>query len=157
MIKILFVCTANICRSPTAHAILQKRINNARLQNHIEVDSAGTHGTEGVPADPRSAMIAARKGVNLSGLYSRALTDSDFSEFDHILIMDQKNLSAIQRKWPNIDHSQVKLLMEYSERSEQEVPDPYKGEAEDFINAYLLIDNACAGLINHLQQQINSN
>lgn len=134
--KVLFVCTANICRSPTAQTIFQKLVFSQQLPSMVSVDSAGTHANDGVSADSRSAMTASRKGVNLSGIYSRALTQKDFCEFDNILVMDQKHLESIQRKWPEADHSRVSLLLKHNDSPQQEIPAPYKGETEDVILAY---------------------
>lgn len=153
--KILFVCTANICRSPTAHALFQKLVNEAHLSDKITVDSSGTHATQGALADPRSAMIASRKGINLGSMHSRPLTNEDFVEHDYILVMDHKNREAIERKWPEADHSNVQLLMNYATGNDaNEVPDPYRGEAEDFIRAYELIDQGCRDLLAALRDKL---
>ena len=86
MIRVLFVCLGNICRSPTAHGVLLERLQQEGLADKVEVDSAGTAGWHvGKPADERSQKAAAARGFDLSKLRARQVQISDFSEFDYVL------------------------------------------------------------------------
>ncbi|MFT5041108.1 MAG: protein-tyrosine phosphatase, partial [Hyphomicrobiaceae bacterium] len=96
MMRVLFVCLGNICRSPTADAVFTKVVKDAGLDQVIEIDSAGTYGYhEGQPPDPRSQQVARRRGYDLSGLRGRKVTADDFDRFDYILAMDRSNLADL--------------------------------------------------------------
>ncbi|MHC4816226.1 MAG: low molecular weight protein-tyrosine-phosphatase, partial [Planctomycetota bacterium] len=89
-VKVLFVCTGNICRSPTAEGVLRKLVSDAGLGNRIEVDSAGTEGYHvGDPPDPRAIRTASRRGYDLSGLRARRVKRGDFERFDLLISMDR--------------------------------------------------------------------
>src|SRR5713101_8646772 len=93
---VLFVCTGNICRSPTAEAIFRKLATDAGMA--VTADSAGTHGYHvGEPPDPRAQKAAAKRGYDLSGLRARTIEDADFQRFDLILAMDQEHHATLSR------------------------------------------------------------
>ncbi len=152
--KILFVCLGNICRSPAAEGIFKKKIKDRNIENLFIVDSAGTGGWHvGNLADPRMCEAALSRGINLTSR-SRKIEESDLYEFDHILVMDNDNLSAvkslIQDKLHTI-HSKIELILRYSKKSQlQEVPDPYYGGQNGFDKVLDLLDDAIDGLIDSL-------
>ena len=95
------VCLGNICRSPTAHGVLQKMIENRGLSGDIEVDSAGTSTYHiGERPDSRSIAAAAQRGYKLDDQFARQVSVSDFHDFDYILAMDQDNLFHLQQLKP---------------------------------------------------------
>ena len=99
MVKVLFVCMGNICRSPTAEAVFKKMVKEAGLTDKVIVDSAGTHGYHvGEAPDVRAQIAGRKRGYDLSELRARQITSDDFRECDFILAMDWENLTAIDRK-----------------------------------------------------------
>lgn len=149
MIKVLFVCLGNICRSPTAHAVFEALVKREGLQEQIEVDSAGTGDWHiGHPPDKRAAAAAARRGFDMSALRARQFSAVDFSHFDYILAMDEKNLADIQALAPVSHRATVKLFLEYTSHfSEREVPDPYYGGDAGFEHVLDMIEDASQGLL----------
>lgn len=134
MARILFVCTGNICRSPTAEGVARHFIETGGLGNLVEVDSAGTHGYHvGEAPDPRTQKAAKQRGYDLSGLRARKLELSDFQEFDLLLAMDRGHLQLMQRQCPEVYRPRLGLFMAYARDSEfDEVPDPYYGGPRGF-------------------------
>ena len=148
MKRLLFVCMGNICRSPTAQAVMRAKLARAGLQR-IEVDSAGTHGYHvGDAPDPRSQRHAARRGYDLSPLRARALVAEDFEAFDRVLVMDSNNLAAARRLCPAAFQDRLQLLLDFApEQALREVPDPYYGGADGFEQVLDLVQAACDGLL----------
>lgn len=141
-VKILMVCLGNICRSPLAEGIMQSKLPVA----DFIVDSAGTgnwHAGEG--PDRRSVATAKNRGLDISCQKARQIKVSDFSEFDHIYVMDTSNLSDVQKLAPNASaKAKVKLMMdEVHPGKNVNVPDPYYGGPEGFDNVYDMLDEAC--------------
>ena len=105
MVKVLFVCLGNICRSPTADGIFRKLVADANLQGQILVDSAGTGGWHiGKGPDSRTVAAAKKRGYDLSQLRARQVSGADFAEFDYVLAMDKSNLMDLQRLKPSSYH-----------------------------------------------------
>ena len=152
MIKVLFVCLGNICRSPTAHAVLQQMVGQQGLQDKIVVDSCGTGSWHiGNPPDKRMQQVALQHGYDLSGLHARKLTAEDFDTYDYILGMDTRNVADILKKMPAHYSGKVALLLDYSsDKNVLEVPDPYYGGEEGFERVLHLIEMACTGLLSEL-------
>jgi protein-tyrosine phosphatase len=99
--RILMVCTGNICRSPTAEAVLRKRLADSGLHRGVEVDSAGTVDYHvGSPPDHRAQAHAARRGYDLSRLRARHLRPADFEQFDLLLAMDADHLNHMLERCP---------------------------------------------------------
>lgn len=152
MIKVIFVCMGNICRSPTAEGIFRHLVQAKGLESRILIDSAGTHGYHaGDPPDPRAAAAAAKRGYDLSGIRGRSVLPADFMEFDYILAMDSENLVFLRALKPDGAPTDAKLFLEFSRRfTEREVPDPYYGGPQGFDRVLDLIEDAAAGFLEHL-------
>ena len=153
--RILFVCTGNICRSPTAEGVLRKVIERTGMAGRIEVDSAGTHGYHvGDPPDERSQQAAKRRGYDISGLRGRRVSPEDFRRFDIILAMDREHLEILECSRPTGATCRIGLLLEYCSRfEEEEVPDPYYGGPDGFEHVLDLIEDAATGLIAALRNE----
>lgn len=148
---ILFVCAGNICRSPTAHAVLQQKLVERGAAARVAVDSAGIGDWHaGELPDRRSREHAARRGYDLSGLRARQVTRADFSRFSHVLAMDRQNLQALQRLRPDVCAGELGLFLSYGRRGLLEVPDPYYGGAEGFEQVLDLVEDAAEGLLARL-------
>ncbi|MBB3046307.1 protein-tyrosine phosphatase [Litorivivens lipolytica] len=155
MVRVLFVCLGNICRSPTAHAIFEQRVKDAGLSDRVSVDSAGTGDWHiGRPPDPRATEAAAKRGFDMSHLRARQFCTEDFQNFDYILAMDEANLSDIQALAPASHGARVELFLDYASHfTEREVPDPYYGGDEGFTHVLDLVEDAANGLLKTLQER----
>jgi len=156
--KVLCVCLGNICRSPTAEAVLQHQVARAGLP--IQIDSAGTSNYHPNKApDLRSQRHAALRGIDLSGLRARQVAPSDFIEFDLILAMDRANLADLQRMQQQAKQqystqrlAQLALMSQHDARWPQhDVPDPYYGEPSDFERVLDQCDSAAQGWLRYWQ------
>ena len=129
MRSILFVCTANICRSPTAEAVLRRHLADKGLLDHFELDSAGTHDLQvGKPPSPLAVERAHLRGYDLANLVARQVRATDFDDFDLILGMDRGHLSNLRKIAPTRCKHKIELFLEYGERFHgKDVPDPYGG------------------------------
>ena len=146
---VLFVCTGNICRSPTADGVLRHLVAEQRLGGRIEVDSAGTQSYHiGDAPDRRSQKHASRRGYDLSSLRARQVNINDYAEYDLILAMDKSHLNYLMQYCPAEYQSKVKLFLSFASQStEQEVPDPYYGGEQGFEHVLDLIEDACQGIV----------
>ena len=152
MKKLLFVCLGNICRSPTAHAVMRQKLADAGI--NIEVESAGTSAShKGEAPDPRSVRQGMQAGYDFSGIRSRPVQEQDFVDYDLILAMDNDNLRVLQQRCPPIYQHKVQLLLQYHPAYPQysEVPDPYYGGAKGFALVLSLIEQGCDGLLQQLR------
>jgi len=139
--RVLIVCMGNICRSPTAEAVLRSHLRKAGLQ--IQVDSAGTEDYHiGAAPDSRSIKHASLRGYDLGGLRARKVNPSDFSEFDLILAADDANLAELNRRCPREHQHKLSLFLENAA-----VPDPYYGGIEGFEKVLDLIESRAAALV----------
>jgi protein-tyrosine phosphatase len=147
--KILFVCTGNICRSPTAEGVARGLAAKHGVDHLFEFDSAGTHGYHvGDPPDPRTVAAARRRGYDLSSLRARRVTEFDFIRFDHVLAMGRDHLESLQRVCPRSHENKLGLFLDFSERfGEEEVPDPYYGGIQGFEHVLDLVEDAATQLI----------
>lgn len=155
MRRILFVCTGNICRSPTAEAVARHWLRMVGLDGEVSVDSAGISGYHvGEAPDPRSQQYAAKRGYDLSRLRGRKLTAEDFAQFDLLLAMDHGHLQHMQRKCPAQYSHKVRLFLEFAEDAPgREVPDPYYGGDAGFDQVLDLCERGIHGLIDTLREQ----
>jgi protein-tyrosine phosphatase len=151
--SVVFVCTGNICRSPTAEGVFLKLAGDAGLSGGIVIDSAGTHGYHvGEPPDARTREAAARRGYDLSGLRARKFQQEDFHRFDLVLAMDRDNHALLARLAQPAQAPKLKMMMEYARRfREFDVPDPYYGGAEGFERVLDMIEDAARGLLDVLR------
>ncbi|MGZ5584538.1 MAG: low molecular weight protein-tyrosine-phosphatase [Usitatibacter sp.] len=148
MRSILFVCTANICRSPMAEGVFRKLVEAVPGKKSFDIDSAGTHDYHiGKPPFPPAVASAKRRGYDITHLVSRRIRAHDFDHFDHILAMDRSNLASLRQIAPTRCKHKIELLLEYGDKFHgKEVPDPYGGEVKDFELALDMIEDGCRGL-----------
>jgi protein-tyrosine phosphatase len=153
---VLFVCTGNICRSPTAEGVLRKLAADAGLAHRIRVDSAGTHGYHvGEAPDARAQAHARRRGYDLSDLRARRFSREDFHTFDLILAMDREHHAILARLAPSSAGQKLRLMLEFARRpGGDEVPDPYYGGPDGFELVLDLIEDAAEGLLDHLKAEL---
>ena len=149
--RVLFVCAGNICRSPTAEAVMRALIAEAELHDEIVVESAGTGGWHvGDPPDPRSVAAAAERGVELTGA-ARQVDEADFEGYDLLVAMDRSNRDALLRLAPDGDaRGRVTLLREYGDGDAHDVPDPYYGGEEGFAEVVEIVERNCRALLDDL-------
>jgi protein-tyrosine phosphatase len=149
----------NICRSPAAEGVMNKLIKSEKLDDKIEVDSAGTIGYhEGEPADPRMSKHAAKRGYKLSSKSRKFNPKKDFDEFDYILTMDDNNYkdilsSDIDKKYR---HKVQKISNYFENNGYTEVPDPYYGSSHEFEKVLDLLEEANNNLLIKIRQDIES-
>lgn len=150
--RILFVCLGNICRSPSAEAVFQKRFSEMGIQAHL--DSAATsHFHVGHPSDPRSISHAEKRGYKMTHL-GRQLSLEDFDNFDLIFGMDDSNIANILKICPDHHKHKVSLLTQFAKNKHYlHVPDPYYGQPEDFELVLDIIENCAEGFIDSLKIQ----
>ncbi|MDQ3261626.1 MAG: low molecular weight phosphotyrosine protein phosphatase [Pseudomonadota bacterium] len=155
MIRVLFVCMGNICRSPTAEGVFRHVVEQAGLSMQIVTDSAGTSDYQkGNPVDRRAQLAAGKRGYNLSRLQARQVGPQDFHEFDHILAMDYKNLDHLKSIYPNGARAEVSLFLQYARNARmREVPDPYFGSVDGFELVLDLVEDAAHGFLQHLLER----
>lgn len=152
--RVLFFCMGNICRSPTAHGVLRERLLARGLHQRVAVDSAGTHAYHvGEPPDPRSQYHAQRRGYDLSDLRARQLAPADFERAHLLLAMDWDNLALAEAMCPPAHRRKLRRLTEFCRRHDSPVvPDPYYGGTDGFEHVLDLIEDACDGLIDHIER-----
>ena len=153
MIRVLFVCLGNICRSPTAEGVFRALVAREGLAHAIATDSAGTADYHiGEPPDPRSRAAALKRGVDISDLRGRQVARDDFVRFHYVLAMDRSNYNSLARLCPTDARDRLRLFLEFAtDAGLDEVPDPYYGGGDGFEHVLDLAEAASAGLLAHIR------
>ncbi len=155
-INVLFVCLGNICRSPSAQGILEKQIAKLNLTDSIQVDSCGTAPFNvGKSPDDRALQACAAAGYDISMQIARQIEDEDYLNFDYIIPMDRKNMMSVTAWQPKDFSGEIKLMMQYHPNAlgNTQIPDPYHDRPEAFNPIISCLEEACAGLLEHIQQK----
>jgi len=182
-VRLCFVCLGNICRSPTAEAVMRHLVRQAGLDDRIEIESAGTGDWHvGEPRDRRSREVGERRGIPLTGR-ARQFVPADFARFEHVLAMDGKNLNDLRAMAPDqAARSKLRLLRsfegaetlegfpdppaltplaeaELSRRdqaspADADVPDPYYGGGDGFDQVFDICQAACLGLLAQVRREL---
>jgi protein-tyrosine phosphatase len=151
-IRVLFICTGNICRSPTAEAVFRRRIQQAGLEHAFSSDSAGTHDFNlGSAPDLRAQAAAGHRGYRMEGMHARQVTMDDFQTFDFILVMDKSNLAILKKACPPECLHKLTLVTQFSSKYPGwEIPDPYSGDSLAFERVLDMLEDAVEGLVKRL-------
>ena len=153
--RVLFVCTGNICRSPTAAAVFRARAADRGLDGQLEADSAGTTGYHvGEGPDARAQRHAVRRGYDMSGQHARRLEAADFDRFDLILGMDRSHLQRLHQIAPPGAEERIALFLDFAPNAgTRDIPDPYYGGGGAFERVLDLIETGVDGLLDHLSTE----
>lgn len=150
--RVLFVCWGNICRSPTAEALLRREVRAAELSDLVEVDSAGVSAEHsGSPPDRRSQAEARSRGLDMSDLRARRVSSDDWDRFDLLLVTDDAVERSLRRQAPRrADLSKVARITDFLPTDDlTEVPDPYYGGADGFRHVFDLLEEASTAILTH--------
>ena len=147
MMKVLFVCLGNICRSPAAEAVMSRMVKDQHLEDKIFCDSSGTSALHaGSAADPRTRKAASQRGYDVTSI-SRKFIAEDFDKFDYILAMDENNYKDIL-KFPEAVKDKVHRFVDFCRKhSLKGVPDPYLGNQQGFDFVMDILEDGCANLL----------
>jgi len=156
--KVLFVCTGNICRSPTAEAVFRAVAAQRGLGERVFADSAGTHGYHvGDPPDPRTREAAQRRGYPMAGMFARKVSRGDFHAFDLVVAMDEGHLHLLKRMAPPGAETKLRLFMDLvREATHRDVPDPYYGGPGGFEDVLDLVEAGVETLLDEIEAKIGS-
>ncbi|WP_430817745.1 low molecular weight protein-tyrosine-phosphatase [Carboxylicivirga sp. RSCT41] len=152
--KILFVCLGNICRSPSAEAVMKALVDKNGIGSRFEIDSAGITGYHaGEPADQRMQRHAINRNIRLTSISRQVKSPDDFEYFDYIIGMDDQNMDDLYHLSPNDTSEKISKMTDYcTQHSNTSVPDPYYGGAAGFELVLDILEDACAGLLNHIEE-----
>lgn len=152
--RILFVCLGNICRSPMAETVMKAIVARHNDDSSWLIDSAGLIDYhEGEQADGRMRSAAFERGYRITSI-SRPVTTDDFYKFDHIIGMDEANITRLNRLCPSDSSAVIELMTKYCRSyTEKTVPDPYYGGRDDFFHVIDLLEDACQGLYETLHRE----
>lgn len=155
MVKVLFVCMGNICRSPTAQGVFAHLVSSEELSDAIEIDSAGTYAYHtGEAPDERARAAAMKRGIDLGSQRARRVAEPDFQEFDYVLAMDRDNYDELLSICPSGHTEKLRLFLEFApDLGVQEVPDPYYGGITGFERVLDLIEQASRGLLADIRER----
>ncbi|MCT4590866.1 MAG: low molecular weight phosphotyrosine protein phosphatase [Carboxylicivirga sp.] len=154
--KILFVCLGNICRSPSAEAVMKAIVKKAGMADSFEIDSAGIIGYHaGEPADQRMQRHALQRDIHLTSISRAVKSPGDFEYFDYIIGMDDQNMNDLFELCPSEDYSaKISKMTDYcTSHSNTSVPDPYYGGAAGFELVLDILEDACQGLLDSIKNE----
>jgi protein-tyrosine phosphatase len=153
MVRVLFVCLGNICRSPLAQGVFEGVLRRESLENEVFVDSAGTgHWHVGSPPDDRAMNASALRGIDIGSQRARRITPEDCYDFDYILTMDEYNYRTVAALCRG--SAMVRPFLDFTTKSpEREVPDPYSGGPDEFEHVLDLVEEASEGLLDDIRKR----
>lgn len=154
MIRVLFVCLGNICRSPMAEAVFRSQVQQAGLSDRIQIDSAGTANWHvGKPPHEGTRRILDEKNISYEGMTARQVKASDFQQFDYIIAMDESNVSDLNQLFgQETPKAKLYRLLEFgSEREVKDVPDPYY--TGNFDEVYEMVETSCQHLLEWIREK----
>jgi len=153
--SVLFVCMGNICRSPTAHAVFERLVEQAELAERIRIDSAGTHAYHvGNPPDERAMRAAMARQYRMDHLLARQVTAEDIAAYDYVLAMDLANLEILQSLADDALRDKPQLFMSYApDYGLEEVPDPYYGGTNGFEQVLDMVEAAAGNLLEDIRRR----
>lgn len=150
-VKVLCVCLGNICRSPTAEAVLRAKAKQANIE--LDVDSAGTiNHHQGCTPDTRACYAAQARGYSFAGITSRPICVNDFHKFDYILAADNSNIRELKAICPAQLQHKISLFLAHGQDDRQEIPDPYYGGEDGFNLVLDLVEQAAEHFLHSLTQ-----
>jgi protein-tyrosine phosphatase len=154
--SILFVCTGNICRSPTAEGVMRRRLKQAGLAERVSIESAGTGGWHvGSPPSAFAVECARRRGYDLSPLRARQISRDDFARFDLLIAMDRSHHTEMLRQCPEGAADRLRLFLEFAPQFRTlDVPDPYYGDASEYERALDMIEAGTEGLLHEIRRRL---
>lgn len=154
MIKVLFVCLGNICRSPMAEAVFRDLVLKEGLQDKIEIDSAGTGSWHiGHPPHRGTQKILQQNKISTEGLVARQINGEDLAKFDYVVAMDSENEKNIHRLLQHNSKAEVFRLLDVTEQHKgKDVPDPYY--TGNFDEVYQLVKDGCEQLLGKIKQTL---
>ena len=156
MVKVLFVCLGNICRSPTAEGVFTALIHREGLSDVVSIDSAGTGAWHvGDQPDRRAQEAAKTRGYDLSAQRARQIKKTDFWDFDYIIAMYSQNHSDLSMIAPTSAQDRIRMFLSFAaEKGIRDVPDPYYGGADGFDHVLDLVEAASLGLLRDIRKRL---
>lgn len=153
MVRVLFVCMGNICRSPIAQGVFENVLRREGMEGDVSVDSAGTGRWHvGAPPDERALSAASIHGLDMSSQRARQVRPEDCENFDYILTMDEENYHTVAALCRG--SAVVRPFLDFAPDSpEREVPDPYYGGPDGFEIVIDLVEEASEGLLEDIREQ----
>jgi protein-tyrosine phosphatase len=152
--RVIFVCTGNICRSPTAEAVLRHLVAAEGLDGRIEAASAGLEAWHaGAPPDARSQTHALRRGYDLAGQQAQHFAPADFERCDWVVAMDAGHHERLHLLCPPQHRHKLRRAADFSNRVPADgVPDPYFGDADGFELVLDLVEAMCLGVLAEIRR-----
>jgi protein-tyrosine phosphatase len=155
MIKVMFVCMGNICRSPTAHGVFRKLVQEEGFIDDIYIESSGTHAYHvGESPDRRAQQTASYRGIDLSDLRAQRVKHADFENFDYIIAMDDDNYTILSSECPAEHRNKLHMFLDFAtDIPQREVPDPYYGGPGGFDHVFDLVEAGSRGLLQEIRHK----